>query len=167
VAAPSSSTPTCGMASFPVDLNGKECMGLHQATVTPMGNPIKSQADCVSACCGAQDCETWNWCVGSSCAAMGGGCWIGKSDECNANGQWLGGNGRGLPPPPPPPPPALPGAPQNMTLAHTGLKPQPLPYKLGPNVNPQGTYQHARTHPFPTRITHGKGATFHLGLILF
>ena len=31
-----------------------------------------------------------------------------------------------------------PGAPQNMTLALTGLAPKPLPYKLGPGTDPSG-----------------------------
>lgn len=116
--------------------------GLKQNTVTPMGNPIKTAQDCWSTCCGQRDCTTWNWCSGGGCAADGGGCWLGSSaaSTCQPNAAWVGGTGRGVPPPPPPPPPALPGAPQNLTLPLTGLSPQPLPYKLGPNVDSESFF---------------------------
>lgn len=107
-----------------------------------MGNPIKTAQDCWSTCCGQRDCTTWNWCSGGGCAADGGGCWLGSSaaSTCQPNAAWVGGTGRGVPPPPPPPPPALPGAPQNLTLPLTGLSPQPLPYKLGPNVDSESFF---------------------------
>eukprot|EP00729_Bicosta_minor_P005794 gene5795-1625_t len=139
-AAAAADSSACTIASFPTNLQGKECMGLKQNTVTPMGNPIKTAQDCWSTCCGQRDCTTWNWCSGGGCAADGGGCWLGSSaaSTCQPNAAWVGGTGRGVPPPPPPPPPALPGAPQNLTLPLTGLSPQPLPYKLGPNVDSAG-----------------------------
>ena len=123
--------------------------GLKQNPVTPMGNPIKTAQDCWSTCCGQRDCTTWNWCSGGGCAADGGGCWLGSSaaSTCQPNAAWVGGTGRGVPPPPPPPPPALPGAPQNLTLPLTGLSPQPLPYKLGPNVDSESFFL-KKTAPF-------------------
>ena len=79
----------------------------------------------------------YQFCPGtaSQCAASaGGGCWIGRLGTnriCHSSPAWVGRSGRGLKPPPTP----KPGAPLGITLKPK-IKANPIPFKLGPNVDP-------------------------------
>ena len=79
----------------------------------------------------------YQFCPGtaSQCAASaGGGCWIGRLGTnriCHSSPAWVGRSGRGYKPPPTP----KPGAPLGITLKPK-IKANPIPFKLGPNVDP-------------------------------
>ena len=133
------SAPSHLTMALPLSLQ-RECFGLSVVTRTPMGSPIKTEADCSAACCASTTCDTYNWCGGSAVrckASAGGGCWIGRlgaKPSCAPSTGWLGGSGRGLPPPPPP---WTPGTPRPISLT-AQPPPQPIPFELGPNVDPAG-----------------------------
>ena len=73
-------------ASFPTNLNGLRCLGLHKADAT-------SADECAQSCCAAgASCTTWQWCGSdASCAAEGGqnSCWIGAQNDCAASTGWI------------------------------------------------------------------------------
>ena len=97
-----------------------------------MGAPIKTEADCLDACCEDNSCTVYQFAaVGAS--SRGSGCWtwseMGEPSCTEAKG-WEGGKGRKYAPPPPPPPP---GAPLSVLLPSGGPAATKLPFT--PNIS--------------------------------
>ena len=51
--------PSCSAASFPTALTDTMCMGLQQKVRNKMGAPIKSEAECLDACCEDGSCTIY------------------------------------------------------------------------------------------------------------
>ena len=56
---PAEPAAVCSAASFPTALHNTMCMGLEQKVRNKMGAPIKSEADCLDACCEDGSCTVY------------------------------------------------------------------------------------------------------------
>ena len=84
----------CPTSDFPIDLNGIQCLGLTQVNAN-------TAQECLNACCGDINCQTWQWCANSTCNPVSS-CWIGSMAVCENSGSgWISG-GRHTPAPIPP-----------------------------------------------------------------
>ena len=82
-------------ATFPIDLDNVQCLGLQQVVAS-------SLSDCINACCIDDMCQVYQYCEGGACSPQGS-CWTGLQNDCQANRPGWISRGRTSPPPPPPP----------------------------------------------------------------
>lgn len=70
---------TCGAANqtFPINMNGTQCIGLTQAPAAT------DAASCQAACCGS--CNVWQWCPSGAGCSSPNECWVGQMGECWQN----------------------------------------------------------------------------------
>ena len=96
--------------TYPINLNGVQCLGL-----SPADNQT-SAAACQAAACAAE-MNLWQWCPPSGCNSetLPHNCWVGQltpSMQCAPSAGWISSATNAsfpAPPGPPPPPPVCPG----------------------------------------------------------
>lgn len=92
--------PSCAdpNSTFPVDLDGMQCSGLH-------ANPnVANLEQCIDTACADDTANTYQWCpVGATNCNSPGGCWTGPVDlsTCTKSAGWISRGRSTLPPPPP------------------------------------------------------------------
>lgn len=88
-------SPSCPNNTFPINLNGKQCLGLSQV------GGISNLNDCIASCC--DGCEVYQWCQAGAGCDTPGECWVGALPaDCPASEGWLSGGRNSTGPPAPP-----------------------------------------------------------------
>ena len=82
-------------SDWPVDLTGKQCLGLTQVAAT-------DAASCLDACCADDTCQTYQWCPPGAPCNSPSSCWVGAMSDCNHPAPGWISRGRSAAPPAPP-----------------------------------------------------------------